>query len=50
MIVVVAGVIASPDTHDLLVRRRGYSYDEYEHWVRTTSEAALFAPPATKHA
>jgi AcrR family transcriptional regulator len=37
-------VIASPDSHDMLVRRRGYSYDEYEHWIRTTVEAALLAP------
>jgi AcrR family transcriptional regulator len=36
-------VIASPDSHDMLVRRGGYSYDEYEHWVRTTVEAALLA-------
>jgi AcrR family transcriptional regulator len=36
-------VIASPDSHDMLVRRAGYSYDEYEHWVRTTAEAALLA-------
>jgi hypothetical protein len=37
-------VIASPDSYDMLVRRGGYSYDEYEHWVRTTAEAALLAP------
>lgn len=37
-------VIASPDSHDMLVRHGGYSYDEYEHWVRTTVEAALLAP------
>ncbi len=37
-------VIASPESHDMLVRRVGYSYDEYERWVRTTVEAALLAP------
>lgn len=36
-----AWVIASPDTHDLLVRRAGYSYDQLEDWVRTTLTAAL---------
>jgi hypothetical protein len=38
-----AWVIASPDTHDLLVRRAGYSYDQLEDWVRTTLTAALLA-------
>jgi AcrR family transcriptional regulator len=37
-----AWVIASPDTHDLLVRQAGYSYDQLEDWVRTTLSAALF--------
>jgi hypothetical protein len=36
-----AWVIASPDTHDLLIRRAGYSYDQLEDWVRTTLTAAL---------
>jgi len=36
-----AWVIASPDTHDLLVRQAGYSYDQLEAWVRGTLEAAL---------
>ena len=36
-----AWVIASPDTHDLLVRQAGYSYDELEEWVRGTLSAAL---------
>jgi AcrR family transcriptional regulator len=36
-----AWVIASPDAHDLLVRRAGYSYDELEQWVATTLTAAL---------
>ena len=38
-----AWVIASPDTHDLLVRRAAYSYDQVEDWVRTTLTAALLA-------
>jgi AcrR family transcriptional regulator len=38
-----AWVIASPDSHDLLVRRAGYSYDQLEDWVRTTLAAALLA-------
>lgn len=38
-----AWVIASPDTHDLLVRRAAYSYDQLEDWVRTTLTAALLA-------
>jgi len=41
-----AWVIASPDTHDLLVRRAGYSYDELEDWVRRTVIAALLADGA----
>jgi len=36
-----AWVIASPDTHDLLVRQAGYSYDQLEEWVRGTLGAAL---------
>jgi hypothetical protein len=28
----------------MLVRHGGYSYDEYERWIRTTVEAALLAP------
>jgi AcrR family transcriptional regulator len=36
-----AWVIASPDTHDQLVRHAGYSYDQLEEWVRTTVCAAL---------
>ena len=36
-----AWVIASPDTHDQLVRHAGYSYDRLEEWVRTTVCAAL---------
>ena len=37
-----AWVVASPDSHDLLVRQAGYSYDQLEQWVRTTLSAALF--------
>ncbi len=37
-----AWVIASPDTHDQLVRQAGYSYDQLEGWVRSTLAAALF--------
>jgi AcrR family transcriptional regulator len=36
-----AWVVASPDSHDLLVRQAGYSYDQLEQWVRTTLNAAL---------
>ena len=36
-----AWVIASPDTHDQLVRQAGYSYDQLEEWVRGTLSAAL---------
>ncbi len=41
-----AWVIASPDTHDLLVRRAGYTYDQFEDWVRCTLLAALLGSPA----
>jgi AcrR family transcriptional regulator len=40
-----AWVIASPDTHDLLVCQAGYSYDELEQWVRETLGAALLGGP-----
>lgn len=36
-----AWVIASPDSHEMLVRRSGYTYDAYEAWVRATLGAAL---------
>ena len=36
-------VIAGPDSHDMLVRQAGYSYDEYERWIRTTVEAAVLS-------
>jgi AcrR family transcriptional regulator len=38
-----AWVIASPETHDQLVRQAGYSYDQLEAWVRDTLGAALLA-------
>jgi len=40
-----AWVIASPDTHDQLVRQAGYSYDQLENWARSTLSAALLAGP-----
>jgi hypothetical protein len=40
-----AWVIASPDTHDLLVRQAGYSYDQLEAWVRDTLGAAVLGGP-----
>ena len=40
-----AWVIASPDSHDLLVRQAGYSYDQLEAWVRGTLSAALLPGP-----
>jgi AcrR family transcriptional regulator len=39
-----AWTIASPDTHELLVIRAGYTLDEFEKWVRTTLSAALLRP------
>jgi AcrR family transcriptional regulator len=36
-----AWVIASPDTHDQLVRHAAYSYDQLESWVLDTLIAAL---------
>jgi AcrR family transcriptional regulator len=38
-----AWVIASPDTHDQLVRQAGYSYDQMEAWVRGTLSAAILS-------
>jgi AcrR family transcriptional regulator len=40
-----AWVIASPDTHDQLVRHAGYDYDQLESWVHATLVAALLAAP-----
>lgn len=36
-----AWVIASPDTHDQLVRHAAYSYDQLESWVLDTLIAAI---------
>jgi AcrR family transcriptional regulator len=36
-----AFVIASPDTHEQLVRELGYTYDQFEEWIRTTIIAAI---------
>jgi AcrR family transcriptional regulator len=36
-----AWVIASPQTHQQLVATAGFSYDEFENWVRVTLCAAL---------
>jgi AcrR family transcriptional regulator len=33
--------IASPDTHDLLVRRLGYDLDAFRHWMRDTLPRAI---------
>lgn len=43
-----AWAIASPETHELFVQRRGWGYDRYEAWVRTTLSAALIADGATE--
>jgi AcrR family transcriptional regulator len=40
-----AWVIASPETHDQLVRQAGYSYDQLEDWLRVTLTAALLRDP-----
>ena len=42
-----AWAIASPETHELFVVRRGWSYDEYEAWVASTLTAALLSPDGT---
>ncbi|MBQ9916876.1 MAG: TetR family transcriptional regulator [Microbacterium sp.] len=39
-----AWTIASPETYDLLVRRRGYSLDEFREWLSRTLRAALLPP------
>jgi len=36
--------IASPDVHELLVIRAGYTLDQFEVWLRTTLIAALLRP------
>jgi hypothetical protein len=45
-----AWVVASPETHDLLVRQAGYSYDQLEDWVRVTVSAALLAGTQQRNA
>ena len=41
-----AWAIASPETHELFVRRLDWTYDRYETWLATTLVAALIAPEA----
>ena len=36
-----AWAIASPETHELFVRRLGWTHDRYEAWVFSTLAAAL---------
>ncbi|MBA4021478.1 MAG: TetR/AcrR family transcriptional regulator [Gordonia sp.] len=36
-----AWVIASPHTHEQLVVRAGFTYDDFEDWIRTTLTSAL---------
>ena len=36
-----AWVIASPESYDLLVRRAGYSIDDYVHWMTSTLRASI---------
>lgn len=38
-----AWVIASPDTHEQLVRQAAYTYDELEDWVCATVSAAILS-------
>jgi AcrR family transcriptional regulator len=40
-----AWAIASPETHEVLVRHAGYSPEEFEQWVAATMAAALLAEP-----
>ncbi|MEU6170505.1 helix-turn-helix domain-containing protein [Streptantibioticus parmotrematis] len=39
-----AWTIASPDSHDLLVRRLGYAPGEFRDWMEQTLTAAVLAP------
>ena len=41
-----AWAVASPETHELFVRRLGWSYDRYQAWVTRTLTAALIADGA----
>ncbi|RPK56603.1 DNA-binding transcriptional regulator EnvR [Streptomyces sp. ADI96-02] len=42
-----AWAIASPDSHDLLVRRLGYTTGEFRTWMRRTLASALLASCGT---
>jgi AcrR family transcriptional regulator len=39
-----AWTIASPESYDLLVRRRGYNLDRFRDWMKRTLPAALLVP------
>lgn len=39
-----AWAIASPDSYDLLVHRRGYSLDDFREWMKRTLNAAILDP------
>lgn len=39
-----AWVIASPESYDLLVRRLGYTLDEFQAWMEQSLSAAILAP------
>lgn len=45
-----AWVIASPESYELLVRRAGYSSEQFIHWMNATLTAALLANPTQPHA
>ncbi len=40
--------LASPDVHDLLTRRRGWSRERYADWLATTLAATLLGPDAPR--
>ena len=46
----VVWVLTSPDTCDRLVRRRGWSYDEYEAWLAGAMASALAPSTSTAEA
>ena len=37
--------IASPESHDLLVRRLGYQLDEFRDWMEHTLIQSILRPP-----
>lgn len=39
-----AWAIASPDSYDLLVHRRGYALDDFRNWMKQTLYAAILHP------